>query len=263
MALADDTLARSFCDAPPHDEVCPVLPKDNTDFDSSFIYLNLEKNAQNPFDIFSWQTFVALNWPADETGAPIGEPIGTRPNRPRVWQSYARRADVFGFAHEEAEPCLSGEATKIATSQIFQFDGKALIDRDLNYIVFDTRLNGQVEEYIVANGLDSTEGQRRFRQTGRKVDFPRGHYRDKPTRGPAASSARSRSKHRGRSSAAARATSPGLTTRPMHGSRCRRLGARPVERSAFGRASDSSACTSCAGPKAATAATGSGRPSNT
>ena len=65
---ADDMVTRSFCDAPPHDRVCSVAPKDNTDFDASFIYLNLEKNAQNPFDIFSWQTFVALNWPADEAG---------------------------------------------------------------------------------------------------------------------------------------------------------------------------------------------------
>ena len=182
MTLADDTLARSFCDAPPHDEVCPVVPKDNTDFDASFIYLNLEKNAQNPFDIFSWQTFVALNWPADEAGAPIDESIGTRPNRPRVWQSYKRPADVFGFALGEEDSCRPGASAEIATGQILQFNGKALIDRDLNYIVFDTRLNGHVEEYIVANGLDSAEGQQRFRQAGRQVDFPRGHYRDKTTR---------------------------------------------------------------------------------
>ena len=59
--LADDVVARSFCDAPPYDQVCAVVPMDNTDFDAAFIYHNLEKNAQNPFDIFSWQTFVALN----------------------------------------------------------------------------------------------------------------------------------------------------------------------------------------------------------
>ena len=98
IALADDMVARSFCDAPPYDRICAVAPKDNTDFDASFIYLNLEKNAQNPFDIFSWQTFVALNWPANEAGVPIGEPIGTRPDLPRVWQSYKQPGEVFGFA---------------------------------------------------------------------------------------------------------------------------------------------------------------------
>ena len=80
ITLADDIVARSVCDTPPHDRLCSVAPKDNTDFDASFIYLNLEKNAQNPFDIFSWQTFVALNWPANDAGVPIGEPIGTRPD---------------------------------------------------------------------------------------------------------------------------------------------------------------------------------------
>ena len=181
IALADDTVARSFCDAPPHDEVCSVAPKDNTDFDASFIYHNLEKNAQNPFDIFSWQTFVALNWPANEAGAPIGELIGAHPNLPRVWQSYRQPREVFGLTGED-QPCRSGAAAQIATDQILQSSGKPLIDRDLNYIVFDTRMNGRTEQYIVANDLDSAEGQRRFRQAGKEVDFPRGHYQDKPTR---------------------------------------------------------------------------------
>ena len=181
VAPADDTLSRSFCDAPPHDKACPVLPKDNTDFDASFIYLNLEKNAQNPFDIFSWQTFVALNWPANEAGAPIGNPIGSHPDRPRVWQSFKQPGEVFGFARED-EACRTGTPGEVATGQVLQFNGKPLIDRSLNYIIFDTRLNGHVERYIVANGLDSAEGQRRFRQAGGEVDFPRGHYEDKVTR---------------------------------------------------------------------------------
>ena len=181
ISLADDLVARNVCDAPPYDQVCAVAPKDNTDFDAAFIYHNLEKNAQNPFDIFSWQSFVALNWPADEAGAPIGERIGTHPNLPRVWQFYKQPGEVFGLTGED-QPCRSGAAAEIATDMILQSSGKPLIDRDLNYIVFDIRMNGRTEQYIVANGLDSTQGQLRFRQAGKAVDFPRGHYRDKPTR---------------------------------------------------------------------------------
>ena len=181
ITLADDIVARSFCDAPPHDRPCAVVPKDNTDFDASFIYLNLEKNAQNPFDIFSWQTFVALNWPANEAGAPIAEPIGTRPNLPRVWQSWKQPAEVFGVTGEDPS-CRSDAAAVLATDMILQSNGLPLIDRDLNYVVFDTRMNDRTERYIVANGLDSAEGQRRFRQAGKAVDFPRGHYRDVPAR---------------------------------------------------------------------------------
>ena len=174
-------VARSFCDAPPHDRVCAVVPKDNTDFDASFIYLNLEKNAQNPFDIFSWQTFVALNWPADEAGVAIGEPIGTHPHLPRVWQSYKQPGEVFGLTGED-QPCPSDAAAAIATDMILQSSGKPLIDRNLNYVVFDTRMNDRTARYIVANDLDSTEGQRRFRQAGKVVDFPRGHYEDTSAR---------------------------------------------------------------------------------
>ena len=179
--LADDVVARSFCDAPPYDQVCAVVPKDNTDFDAAFIYHNLEKNAQNPFDIFSWQIFVALNWPANEAGVPIGELIGTHPNLPRVWQSYKQPGEVFGFTGEDP-PCRSDTAAAIATDQILQSSGKALIDRDLNYIVFDTRMNDRTEQYIVANDLESAEGQRRFQQAGKVVDFPLGYYQDKATR---------------------------------------------------------------------------------
>ena len=127
--------------------VCAVVPKDNTDFDAAFIYHNLEKNAQNPFDIFSWQTFVALNWPANEAGAPTGEPIGAHPNLPRVWQSYKQPGEVFGLTGED-QPCRSGAAADIATDMILQSSGEPLIDRNLNYIVFDIRMNGRTEQYI-------------------------------------------------------------------------------------------------------------------
>ena len=174
-------VARSFCDAPPYDQVCAVVPRDNTDFDASFIYHNLEKNAQNPFDIFSWQFFVALNWPANEAGVPISELIGTHPNLPRVWQFYKQPGEVLGFTSED-QPCRSDAAAVVATDEILQSSGKPLIDRDLNYIVFDTRMNGRAEQYIVANDLDSAQGQPRFGQAGKVVDLPRGYYRDKPTR---------------------------------------------------------------------------------
>ena len=182
IAPADDALVRSVCDTPPHDRLCSVAPKDNTDFDASFIYLNLEKNAQNPFDIFSWQTFVALNWPANDAGVPIGEPIGTRPDLPRVWQSYRQPGEVFGPASQD-QPCPAGaDAALLTTDMILQSSGLPLIDRDLNYVVFDTRMNGRTEQYIVANGLDSADGQRSFRQAGKAVGFPLGRYEDKSAR---------------------------------------------------------------------------------
>ena len=100
---------------------------------------------------------------------------------PRVWQFYKQLGEVFGFTGED-QPCRSGTAAEIATAQILQSSGKPLIDRNLNYIVFDTRMNARTEQYILANEFDSAESQPRFRQAGKVVDFPRGHYQDKAAR---------------------------------------------------------------------------------
>ena len=143
-------VARSVCDTPPCDRLCSVAPKDNTDFDASFIYLNLEKNAQNPFDIFSWQTFVALNRPANDAGVPVGEPIGTRPDLPRVWQSYRQPGEVFGPASED-RPCPSGgDAALFKTGMIFQSSGLPLIDRD--YRLISTQWRGSPGSKLFPNG---------------------------------------------------------------------------------------------------------------
>ena len=173
-------VARSVCDVPPDDQLCSVAPKDNTDFDASFIYLNLEKNAQNPFDIFSWQTFGGTQLAGERRRhSDRASRSGTRPDLPRVWQSYRQPGEVFGPSSDD-RPCPPGAAVALfTTDMILQSSGMPLIDRDLNYIVFDTRMNGRTEQYIVANGLESAEGQQRFRQAGKAVDFPLGHYEDK------------------------------------------------------------------------------------
>ena len=180
-ACADDIVARSFCDAPPYDELCAALPKDNTDFDASFIYHSLEKNAQNPFDIFSWQSFIALNWPANKDGTPHHGSIGSQPNLPRVWQFYKQPAQVFGLTQAK-DICGPGKPTVLVTSEFLQSSGKPIIDRDLNFIVFDTRMNYQSERYIVDNGLHTAAGQKLFEQSGKRVDFQRGYYQDKKAR---------------------------------------------------------------------------------
>ena len=63
-----------FCVAPPHGDLCPTLPFDQADFDRSFEYMLIVKGAQDPFDVFSWQAFVALNWPAGDPSGLAGCP---------------------------------------------------------------------------------------------------------------------------------------------------------------------------------------------
>lgn len=180
-AVAEDPISSRFCDVPPYDSLCSILPQDNTDFDASFIYHSLEKNAQNPFDVFSWQTFVTLNWPADSDGDPVDKPIGSRPALPRVWQFYKQPAQVFALT-QVSEACAPASPPTLITGQFLQSSGKPLIDRDLNFVVFDTRMNGQSELYIVRNGLHTLAGQRKFTQAGKVIDFNRGYYENKANR---------------------------------------------------------------------------------
>src|ERR1700749_2479460 len=70
----------NFCDSTVSDNPCSVLPIDVHEVFSIGYLSNLDSAAQQPIDTFSWKTFVALNWPADSAGHPIGTSIGDSPN---------------------------------------------------------------------------------------------------------------------------------------------------------------------------------------
>ncbi|HSP15324.1 MAG TPA: hypothetical protein VLV78_11280 [Thermoanaerobaculia bacterium] len=56
----------------------------------------LAPGTQQDFDNFSWQSFVALNWPSDSSGRQIPKlSIGIDPARPRVWDYYKLAEEVF------------------------------------------------------------------------------------------------------------------------------------------------------------------------
>lgn len=173
-----------FCIDAPHDRLCSVLPFDQTDFSSDFDYLLIEKGAQDPFDVFSWQAFVALNWPASHSGTPRTETIGDQPDAPRVWQSFARRSDIFGPdpAWKHCGEHISGGALLI--EDMMQSDGSVLVDRNGSFAFYTTYANPVVESYIRENGLTNASGQHRLSATG-NVAFPRGRLADKTDGRPA------------------------------------------------------------------------------
>ncbi|MFN7960167.1 MAG: c-type cytochrome [Thermoanaerobaculia bacterium] len=62
---------------------------------------------QRAADLFSWQTFLALNWPAipDKRGEPaFDEPLRAR--GPRVWETWKEVSEVFRQSHGEPLPPL-------------------------------------------------------------------------------------------------------------------------------------------------------------
>src|SRR5437879_4878712 len=66
------------CVHQPHDKLCAHLPHDILTKLSPG-YSQLAATQQRPFDNFSWQSFVALNWPADKDGHPLKDSITTHP----------------------------------------------------------------------------------------------------------------------------------------------------------------------------------------
>ena len=181
-ARIGDLIENGYCIQPPFNELCPDLPHDVLDFDASFVYRFLEKNAQTPFDIFAWETFVALNWPAGDDGVPLDQRIGSAPDAPRVWQSYVSPKEIFTPDAESDACSRAGDNTTFRPSSLVQTVGLPLIDKNLNYVVFDFRINEEVADYILANGFDTQSGQRAFKESGKEISFPQGHFQDNEAR---------------------------------------------------------------------------------
>ncbi len=181
-AKIGDLVEQGYCIQPPFNELCAQLPHDILDFDASFVYRFLEKNAQTPFDIFSWETFVALNWPTDDDGVPLDQQIGTAPDAPRVWQSYVSPTELFSPDNKnDACSHITDEAV-FRPSSLVQSIGLPLIDKNLNYVVFDIRVNDEVVDYVKSNGFDTLSGQQAFKVSGKEIEFPQGHFQNNETR---------------------------------------------------------------------------------
>jgi hypothetical protein len=156
-------------------------------------------SLQADFDRFSWQSFVALNWPAkpDGTAGPT-TPIGSTDNgdNPTVWENWKNAADVFrpggaaptawgappivpAACHIPGAPAGARVLTEIAKvpSQLFSafeqvFTTGPLIDRNGAFVRYEIMINRPMYDYIARNTLYSRAGQQVF---SGPLDFPQGH----------------------------------------------------------------------------------------
>ena len=182
--------AQSLAPAPklssdiPHDVLINLLPG----------YSQLDAPNQVAFDEFSWQSFVALNWPADPLGRPLNGSILTHPIAPRVWEFYKTPQEVFDPRRSHPlginSPAQGGRIFRMMSSRTSKFSnrgpndsfleatGSPLIDRNLNFVLYDIVLNDVETKYIKANGLDTKAGQQAFMNSGKTVSFPLGFYAD-------------------------------------------------------------------------------------
>lgn len=168
----------AFSSNVPH-EVDVVLPNG---------YQGLSPNTQPCFDIFSWQSFLALNWPANADGSPVQGPITGNTGSPRVWEYYKQPSEVFNTNEHllpfsgmyKSEVGLKGfymftklsnelASTSNLPASIKQATGQPLIDKNLNFALFEVHLNKDEVDYIVGDSLTTIEGQK-----GKKIKFPSG-----------------------------------------------------------------------------------------
>lgn len=168
-------------------ELCSTIPSDLPDLFVPPGYTpntNIETGdtaQQQNFDYFGWQLFVALNWPSDGAGAPVGSILEDM-DAPRVWESYPGIDDVFESADliaDDVEAACTpqgrmvlSQTNKLTTSSFIEpFTSSPLIDADGNFVLYDIRMNAVEAAYLRDNGLTTKAGQQAF---GAAWDLPRG-----------------------------------------------------------------------------------------
>ncbi|TWI97520.1 hypothetical protein JN11_03339 [Mucilaginibacter frigoritolerans] len=139
----------------------------------------LETTVRRGFDLFSWDSFIALCWPSKS-----GQVIGQFGDNATVWETYKKNYQVFLDSGQKPQPWDIGSQTKeIFLSQIgktppemtaiFQpFLTGPLIDQNGQYCRFEIAMNREMFEYINQHTLYNIEGQRSFTDT---VIFPEGN----------------------------------------------------------------------------------------
>jgi len=148
---------------------------------------------QGDFDIYSWNTFIALNWPPLPNGN--GDPnktIGQNGDNDTVWEHYRDVADIFlpggkmpaynGPVSVPAQ-CKSGykpgmrilsqvgKTPTVLTDFSQPFNTGPLIDQNGNSTRYEILVNKPMFDYILQNTLYSKAGQKVFSGT---VKFPCG-----------------------------------------------------------------------------------------
>jgi hypothetical protein len=144
---------------------------------------------QADFDIFSWNSFIALNWPAKPDGSPdlARKPgAGVTGDNDTVWEHWIDSSSItvapgqvpsFTAPQEVPAACASLAAPGM---RVLGQDGKTptqpfntgpLIDQSKAYARFEIRVNQDMFKYILDNNLYSKAGQQQFAGT---VKFPCG-----------------------------------------------------------------------------------------
>ncbi|KAA1243735.1 hypothetical protein [Aquimarina sp. RZ0] len=159
---------------------------------------NKPAEVQRLFEILSWQWFIALNWPTDDTGKPKSK-IEDAGN-PR-WFEWKESYEVFlpngqkpapwGVftppAHFPKPDTYAGEKLLFRTNKFVDFEHpdiedevnqaftSPIWDQNGNITRYEIRMNKVEFEYVVQNELYNYDGQIVFAKNQGNVKFPEGN----------------------------------------------------------------------------------------
>jgi hypothetical protein len=137
--------------------------------------------TQDPMDYLSWQTFIALNWPASASynGVPDANvvvgghnitsyyPNGMR-GSPTVWETYKDSADIFLPDAQPPSP-FGAPTVHVLFDDTESFTNSPLNDQNGHHVYYEVRMNEVEYNYIVSHGLYNSANQ------SQPISFPAGN----------------------------------------------------------------------------------------
>lgn len=142
------------------------------------------QDLQDDFDLFSWQSFIAVNWPGGSDGNPKpGSSFGQ--NLTTVWENWKESRDIFlpggatpppwgqdppppdvckGMGNGVLNLTQVGKTPNVLDESGEPFETGPLIDQNGQYVRFAIMTNQDMFNTIVSDGLYSKAGQEKFAQ---------------------------------------------------------------------------------------------------
>ncbi|HYO12723.1 MAG TPA: hypothetical protein VE685_05980 [Thermoanaerobaculia bacterium] len=150
------------------------------------------QGLQNDFDVYSWNSFIALNWPVSASGAvEPGVKIGQNGDNPTVWETWSESSDIFlaggapppPFGQHTPPPAacqnLYTPGMRVVTQigktlleeDVQPFKTGPLVDQNGQYTRFEITVNENMFDTIVGYQLYNQQGQQAYASAGNSVQF--------------------------------------------------------------------------------------------